>query len=168
LPMTYIYLGKQLWRPYKPQKQRNKMNFPRHKKHADVERAFGVLKDRVDIVHGQTRFWDKKPVNNIITVCGILQHMIIENENKLKLEFFYDNVGNRVKPQTPITLIQACLEMYRKIEDSSTHTHLNLDLIRHHRLHGKKRSPSFIHFLFIYLFMCEMNNYLPSKPFIIC
>jgi hypothetical protein len=58
--------------------------------------------------------------------------------------------------------------MYRKIEDSSTHTHLNLYLIRHHRLHWKKRSPSFIHFLFIYLFMCEMNNYLPSKPFIIC
>jgi hypothetical protein len=105
----------------------------------DIERAFGVLQARFAIVHGLAHFWDKKTLNNIMTCCVILHNVIIEDERDLNLEFFYENVGSRVKPQRNPDRIQAFLETYRQIENSATHTHLNNDLIEHHwQLHGTK------------------------------
>jgi hypothetical protein len=43
--------------------------------------------------------------------------MIIEDERDLNLEFFYDNVGSRVKPTRNPNEIQAFLETYRNIEN---------------------------------------------------
>jgi hypothetical protein len=53
--------------------------------------------------------------------------MITGDERDLKLEFFYDNLGSRIKPSRNPNCIQAFLEMYRQIKDS-----LQLDLIEHH------------------------------------
>jgi hypothetical protein len=65
--------------------------------------------------------------------------VIVEDERDLNLEFFYENVGSRVKPQRNPDRIQTFLETYRQIENSATHTHLNNDLIEHHwQLHGTK------------------------------
>jgi hypothetical protein len=55
--------------------------------------------------------------------------MIIGDERGLDLDFFNDNVGSSVQPQRNSDSIQAFLETHRQIEDSSTHTQLNLDLI---------------------------------------
>ena len=66
--------------------------------------------------------------------------MIIEDERDLDLEFFYDNIGSRVKPQRNPNRIQAFLETYRQIEDKATHTQLHKDLVEHHwQLYGKKK-----------------------------
>ena len=104
----------------------------------DIERAFGVLQSRFAIVRGPARFWDKKTLSNIMTCCVILHNMIIEDERGLNLEFFYDNVGSRVKPSRNPDRIQAFLETYRKIEDAHGHTQLQHDLIEHiWQLHGR-------------------------------
>jgi hypothetical protein len=58
--------------------------------------------------------------------------MIIEDEKRLNLEFFYNNVASQVKPQINLDPIQAFLDTYQKIEDSTMHTQLNLDLMEHH------------------------------------
>jgi hypothetical protein len=80
----------------------------------------------------QLIFWDKSPINNIMTCCVILQNMIIQDERDLNLEFFYDNVGSRVNTQRNPNRIT-----YGQIEDLARHTQLNGDLIEHHwQLHG--------------------------------
>jgi hypothetical protein len=47
----------------------------------------------------QLVFWDKKSLINIMKACVILHNMIIEDERDMNLEFFIDNVGNRVRPE---------------------------------------------------------------------
>jgi hypothetical protein len=58
--------------------------------------------------------------------------MIIEDEKDLILEFFFDNVGTRVKPTKNPDRIQAFLETYRNIENTGIHKQLKVDLIKHH------------------------------------
>ena len=98
----------------------------------DIERAFGVLQARFAIVRGPSRFWDKETLNDIMTTCVILHNMIIEDERGLDLEFFFDNVGTRVKSTKNPDRIQTFLETYRDIENSGTHNQLQLDIIQHH------------------------------------
>jgi hypothetical protein len=98
----------------------------------DIERAFGVLQARFDIVRGPSRFWDKGTLDDIMTTCVILHNMIIEDEKHLNLEFFFDNVGTRVKPSRNPDKIQAFLETFRNIENRGTHRQLKEDLIQHH------------------------------------
>jgi hypothetical protein len=63
--------------------------------------------------------------------------MIIEDDKQLNLEFFFDNVGTRVKPSKNPDKIQAFLETFWKIENRATHRQLKEDLIQHHwRQHG--------------------------------
>ena len=47
------------------------------------------------------------------------------------MEFFYDNIGRRVKPARNPDEIAAFLETYRQIEDHDTHQQLREDLIEH-------------------------------------
>ena len=75
----------------------------------DIERAFGVLQSRFAIVRGPSCFWDKWSLKNIMTCCVILHNMILEDERGMNLEFFYDNVGSRVKPARDPNRIRAFL-----------------------------------------------------------
>ena len=103
----------------------------------DMERAFGVLQARFAIVRGPGKFWDKETLQDIMTTCVILHNMIIEDEKDLDLEFFFDNVGTRVKPARNPDQIQAFLETYRNIENAGSHKQLQADLIHHHWMrHG--------------------------------
>ena len=87
----------------------------------DIERAFGVFQSRFDIVRGPARFWDKKTLRNIMTCCVILHNMILEDERGLNLEFFYDNVGSRVKLVRDPNRNRAFLRTYKEIENADTH-----------------------------------------------
>jgi hypothetical protein len=72
-----------------------------------------------------------------MTTCVVLHNMIIEDEKDLNLEFFFDNVGTRVKPTRNSHKIQAFHETYRNIENADTHEKLKKDLIQHHwQRHG--------------------------------
>ncbi|XP_024013813.1 uncharacterized protein LOC112087893 isoform X1 [Eutrema salsugineum] len=46
----------------------------------DVERAFGVLQARFEIVRNPALFWDKEKIGNIMRASIILHNMIVENE----------------------------------------------------------------------------------------
>ena len=82
--------------------------------------------------------WDES-IREIMTACVISHNIIIEDERGLNLEFFYDNVGSRVKPQRNPDRIQAFLETYRQIEDRATHIQLHKDLVEQQwQLYGKK------------------------------
>jgi hypothetical protein len=48
----------------------------------DVEKAFGVLQARFDIVHRQARLWKQADVINIMQTCVILHNMIVEDEKE--------------------------------------------------------------------------------------
>jgi hypothetical protein len=50
-----------------------------------------------------------------------MHNMIIEDEKDLDLEFFFDNVGTRVKPTRNPDHIQAFLETYHTIENAGAH-----------------------------------------------
>jgi hypothetical protein len=58
--------------------------------------------------------------------------MIIKDEKHLNLEFFFDNVGTRVKPSRNPDKIQGFLETFQNIENQATHSQLKKYLIQHH------------------------------------
>jgi hypothetical protein len=47
--------------------------------------------------------------------------MIMEDESDLNLEFFYGNIGSRVKLQRNPDRIQVFVETYHQIENSTMH-----------------------------------------------
>jgi hypothetical protein len=82
---------------------------------------------------------DKATLYDIMTTCVILHNIIIEDEKDLKLEFFFDNVGTRVKLRSNPDKIQAFLETYQNIENVGIHKQLKADLIQHHwQRHGDR------------------------------
>jgi hypothetical protein len=58
--------------------------------------------------------------------------MIIQDNKHLNLEFFFNNVGTRVKPSRNPNKIQAYLKTFQNIENRATHKQLKKDLIQHH------------------------------------
>ena len=71
--------------------------------------------------------------------------MILEDEREMDLEFFYDNVGSRVKPARDPNRIRAFLQTYKEIENADTHFQLQEDLIEHHW----QRAGQWLIFVFI-------------------
>ena len=74
--------------------------------------------------------------------------MILEDEREMNLEFFYDNVGSRVKPARDPNRITAFLQTYKEIENADTHFHfrkISLSTI------GKGLAVTKLIFLFIFI-----------------
>jgi hypothetical protein len=92
-------------------RRKKEVEFARHKKHTErtLKELLVFCKLGLSLFVVQLTFGTKKNLNNIVT-CVILHNMIIEDEKRLKLEFFYDNVGSRVKPHRNRGRIQAFLE----------------------------------------------------------
>jgi hypothetical protein len=162
LPTISIHFGQHLWRPFKNTKQKNKLNLWKHRKHAErILKDFLVLRKLglpLFVIH--LVFWDKKILINIMIACVILHNMIIEDERDLSLEFFFDNIGSRVRPKRNPDRIYTFLE-------TSPNWGLGVAFSAAKRSHreplaasrGKVMPSSFIH-LISYLCMCEKNNYL--------
>ena len=68
----------------KSQTEKHKL-YAQHQEGArkDVEKAFGVLQSRFDIVTRPARFWKQIDVVNIMKACVILHNMIVEDEKEL-------------------------------------------------------------------------------------
>jgi hypothetical protein len=66
----------------------------------DIERAFGVLQSRWDVVRGSTYGWDRDQISNIMTVCIILHNMIIEEERDLANDTNFHRPGDHADPST--------------------------------------------------------------------
>jgi hypothetical protein len=56
----------------------------------DVERAFGVLQARFDIVKNPCRLWDMGTIHNIMMGCILIHNMVVEDEMGLNLEADFD------------------------------------------------------------------------------
>jgi hypothetical protein len=134
LPTISTLRGEHLCTPSKNHPQEsNLLVFAQYQEACSTgnERDFGILQARFAMVRGPAHFWDKKSLSNIMRVCEILHKIIIKDQRALNLEFFFDNVGSRVKPIRNPDKMQALLELYRQIDNTETHTQFCDDLIEH-------------------------------------
>jgi hypothetical protein len=104
----------------------------------DVERAFGVLKQRFKIVAEPSRLWYQADISNIMQTCVILHNMIVEDEKDMVEDFpdLNDVVGSSTTtpPQIHLGSIPEFSKMVEKdveIRDRTIHTQLKKDLVEH-------------------------------------
>ena len=96
----------------------------------DIERAFGVLQARWEIIKNPVRQWNLEIIDNIMMACIIMHNMIIEDEQGLPLEPF-DDWGLPVE-STPLPFTFHDLQSgTRELENAESHFALRNDLIEH-------------------------------------
>ncbi|CAN1310647.1 Protein ALP1-like [Linum perenne] len=108
----------------------------------DVERAFGILQSRWEIVRGPGRAWDVLTLRNIMLTCIILHNMIIEDEQVDSddemlgdPDYEIENPRNDLNRDGP-TLVEY-LARNNRIRNAATHHALRTDLVEHvWNLHG--------------------------------
>ncbi|XP_023749420.1 uncharacterized protein LOC111897704 [Lactuca sativa] len=95
----------------------------------DVERAFGVLKQKWHIIKHLARSWDKAKLTKVLTACVILHNMIIEEEGEAICMYNPKDIIN------PLAVIQVGSPTYftrlLEIQNSETHHNLRYDLTGH-------------------------------------
>jgi hypothetical protein len=96
----------------------------------DVERAFGVLQSRWDIIKNPVRQWDLGVITNIMIACIIMHNMIIEDERDLGLEPLVDLGAPVAITPSPFTFYDL-QSGTREIENVQSHFALRNDLIDH-------------------------------------
>jgi hypothetical protein len=102
------------------------------KAHKDIERIFGVLQSRWAIVQGPAYGWNREHINEIMTTCIILHNMIIEDEGKLAENIDYKDVGVIATPYQTITPERVeYINKHHKLNNTSIHSQLQIDLIEH-------------------------------------
>ncbi|KAL3618490.1 hypothetical protein CASFOL_037572 [Castilleja foliolosa] len=101
----------------------------------DVERAFGVLKQRFAIVAGPVRFWRKDVLHDIMTTCIILHNMVVEGERDLSAPV---EVGRETSSQPEVEKVtgenvnfQTFMSRYKQIRNKDAHMALRNALIDH-------------------------------------
>ncbi|KAL6844872.1 hypothetical protein ACP4OV_025531 [Aristida adscensionis] len=124
-----------------PQLEKHKV-FAREQEGArkDVERAFGVLQARFNIVRRPTRLWSRKTIGKVMKACVILHNMIVEDEGE-EVQFsidLNDRPGTSIalppevqKGNSNNTCFSDVLRRNAAIRDHSTHIQLKKDLIEH-------------------------------------
>ena len=95
----------------------------------DVERAFGVLQARWEIVRSAAMIWESKTLWRLMTCCVIMCNMIVEDEGDdaaASLEF--ENMGD---PIDFLTRIWPHLKSLFKCINKFGIEQLKKDLIKH-------------------------------------
>lgn len=104
----------------------------------DIERAFGVLQARFNIVREPARSWSVAHLSNIMKTCIILHNMIVEDERdtykrRVKIDD-YDTSSYTVAPshnRGDTAQNHVFISRLNEIRDSSTHIQLQNDLVQH-------------------------------------
>jgi hypothetical protein len=106
----------------------------------DVEKAFGVLQARFDIVCRPARLWKQADVINIMQACVILHNMIVEDEKEAVIDVLdlNDNPSAMIvmPPEVrtndnPDPSYAEALRRNLAIKARPTHRQLKKDLIEH-------------------------------------
>lgn len=93
----------------------------------DVERAFGVLKKKWQILRDPARPWSTKKIGNIMYACIILHNMIIQDKGRAICAFDEDDL-----PQSPVGQDPSDSNMIlRELRCRETHNNLRSDLVEH-------------------------------------
>ncbi|XP_012851118.1 PREDICTED: uncharacterized protein LOC105970840 [Erythranthe guttata] len=107
----------------------------------DVERAFGVLQSRFNIVRGPARFWDEVTLGDIMKACIIMHNMIIEDENGPSTIEFDVMTPNVIPSREHTNDFMEFIQAHHRIRDRATHSQLQRDLVEHlWDLHGLDNS----------------------------
>ena len=105
----------------------------------DVERAFGVLQARWEIIKNPVRQWDLGVIENIMMACIIMHNMILEDEKGLHLKPFVDLGGPSQNTPIPFTF-RDLQDGTKEVENVETHFASRNDLIDHlWKLRGERR-----------------------------
>ena len=105
----------------------------------DVERAFGVLQARFQIIREPARMWDIGDLAIIMRTCIILHHMIVEDERDTYAQNWNDfDQGNTSGSNTTQQFSTEVLPSFHnhvrsrsELRDSSAHHQLKADLVEH-------------------------------------
>nr|XP_043639052.1 uncharacterized protein LOC122610122 [Erigeron canadensis] len=98
----------------------------------DVERAFGVLQGRWQIIEQYTRPYSTNKIKRIMLCCVILHNMIVEDNGRAITEFEEELIANNTLPTR--TWTERCstqLRMYGELRDRMAHHQLRNALIEH-------------------------------------
>jgi hypothetical protein len=96
----------------------------------DVERAFGVLQARWEIVRNPVRAWGLETISDIMMACIILHNMVVQDERNGDFESIFDFPmrGGSMRRGVPFEELRAGV---RDVESVATHFKLRNDLIDH-------------------------------------
>ena len=104
----------------------------------DIERAFGVLQSRFNIVDRPARKWKRVDIGKIMQACIILHNMIIEDQRQPGTTSFDLNstpgLSFDLPPEVRIGSNICFSEVLRRnasIRARETHTQLKNDLVEH-------------------------------------
>ena len=107
----------------------------------DVERAFGVLQARFDIVKNPALFWDKVKIGKIMRACIIVHNMILEDKREGYTQYDVsefqqgEDTGSShvdLTYSTDIpTNIANMMGVRTRIRDRQMHEQLKGDLVEH-------------------------------------
>ncbi|KAL1559881.1 protein ALP1-like [Salvia divinorum] len=102
----------------------------------DVERAFGVLQARFNVVKAPARMWYVNNLADIMFACIIMHNMIIEDEGPNAADWFdEDNPGSSTSSSPPRQgappSMRERIEMRTSMRDTNAHVQLQEDLIEH-------------------------------------
>ena len=104
----------------------------------DIERAFGVLQARFNIVRAPARSWSLAHISNIMKTCIIVHSMIVEDERdtytrRITVDY-YDTSSHSVSPSCnrgDIAEDHVFISCLNEIRDSPTDRQLRNDLIQY-------------------------------------
>ena len=96
----------------------------------DVERAFGVLKQRWHIIQSPTRMWHPNKIRKVMYACIILHNMILEDEGHVICPF--DENVNQANEEEDVEISEQQYNAnIREVRNTETHHNLRSDLIEH-------------------------------------
>ncbi|XP_008245731.1 PREDICTED: uncharacterized protein LOC103343869 [Prunus mume] len=117
----------------------------------DVERCFGILQARWEIIRGAARMLDEEVLRSIMMICIILHNMIVEDEydydapevfepdpmNTALTRIYESPVGPNGLPMEPESLLRdgrfnnPMIDRYQEMQSSYVHERRQVDLIEH-------------------------------------
>ncbi|GJV51223.1 ALP1-like protein [Tanacetum coccineum] len=95
----------------------------------DVERAFGVLKQKWKIIKYPTRGMTRSGLSDIMYTCLILHNMIIHDSgNAISPDYFPEE---QHRDDDPVRTHQESMQVTQEIIDITAHLSLKADLVKH-------------------------------------
>jgi hypothetical protein len=134
-PMAFILNGVALSNPYRtPRTKKKESNFSRALESArkDVERCFGVMQARWNIITQPCRLWNTSVISDVMYACIIIHNMIIEDESGRDLKILTPEVASSSSSgmRRGFTFADLTRET-ALIEDTDTYYNLRDDLVQY-------------------------------------